>query len=80
MFPFLKDIEFEIMKSYWLVNLEVHPRSEPKNDSMQFTHDQKRKKNLTITKPEIIRSRTELDNTFKIYWTPPIGYSKRNTY
>ena len=46
MFPSLKDTEFEIMKSYWLVNLEVHSRGEPKNNSiinMQISFKKKKK-------------------------------------
>ena len=30
LFPFLKDIKYQILKHYWLVNLEVHPMGESK--------------------------------------------------
>ena len=49
MFPFLKDIEFEIMKSYRLMNLEVHPNPgitakkihhEPFQSSAAFTQQE----------------------------------------
>ena len=36
LFPFLKDIKYQILNHYWLVNLQVHLGGEPKNFSFCY--------------------------------------------
>ena len=41
LFPFLKDIKYQILNHYWLVNLQVHLGGEPKNFSQLYSTDKK---------------------------------------